>query len=59
VCKQKPVAAAEADAADVSFATLFGAVGTGMPGIGFSVVEDSVRGLVAPMDTELAVSTAD
>ena len=47
------------DAADVSFATLFGSVRTHMPGIQFSAVDDPAQGFVAPVDTELAVSTAD
>jgi transglutaminase-like putative cysteine protease len=47
------------DAADVSFATIFGPVRTGMPIVKFEAVEDAASGLVAPMRTELAVSTAD
>jgi transglutaminase-like putative cysteine protease len=46
------------DAADVSFATIFGPVRTGMPRVEFSAVEDAARGFVAPVATELAVSTA-
>ncbi|MEO8751282.1 MAG: transglutaminase family protein, partial [Casimicrobiaceae bacterium] len=46
------------DAADVSFATIFGPVRTGMPRVEFSAVEDTTRGFVAPVATELAVSTA-
>jgi len=46
------------DAADVSFATIFGPVRTGMPTVAFEAIEDSAQGLVAPVPTELAVSTA-
>jgi transglutaminase-like putative cysteine protease len=46
------------DAADVSFATIFGPVRTGMPQIAFEAIEDPAQGLVAPVRTELAVSTA-
>lgn len=46
------------DAADVSFATIFGPVRTGMPTVSFEAVEDPVAGYVAPVHTELAVSTA-
>jgi len=46
------------DAADVSFATIFGPVRTGMPRVEFSAVDDPARGFVAPIGTELAVSTA-
>ncbi len=47
------------DAADVSFATIFGPVRTGMPIVAFDAVEDAANGLVSPVVTELAVSTAD
>jgi transglutaminase-like putative cysteine protease len=47
------------DAADVSFATMFGPVRTHPPRIQFATVHDPDRGFVAPTDTELAVSTAD
>jgi transglutaminase-like putative cysteine protease len=47
------------DAADVSFATIFGPVATGMPLVRVTCVEDPSRGLVAPVATDLAVSTAD
>jgi transglutaminase-like putative cysteine protease len=47
------------DAADVSFATIFGPVRTGMSIVAFEAVEDSASGLVSPVVTELAVSTAD
>jgi len=46
------------DAADVSFATIFGPVRTGMPRVEFSAVDDPARGFVTPVATELAVSTA-
>ena len=47
------------DVADVSFATLFGPVRTGMPHVRYEVVEDPEQGIGLPMATELAVSTAD
>ena len=47
------------DAADVSFATIFGPVRTGMPCVRVSAVDDAVQGFRAPVPTELAVSTAD
>jgi transglutaminase-like putative cysteine protease len=47
------------DAAEVSFATIFGPVATGMPRIEVDAVEDPARGLIAPPATDLAVSTAD
>jgi len=46
------------DAADVSFATIFGPVRTGMPTVSFEAVEDAAAGYLAPAPTELAVSTA-
>ena len=46
------------DAAEVSFATIFGPVRTGMPRVEVSAVDDPTRGFVAPVGTELAVSTA-
>ena len=46
------------DAADVSFATIFGPVRTGMPHVACDAVEDTGQGLVAPAHTDLAVSTA-
>lgn len=46
------------DAADVSFATIFGPVQTGMPTVAFEAIEDPSSGYVTPMPTELAVSTA-
>lgn len=47
------------DAADVSFATIFGPVRTGMPIVKFDAVDDPANGFVPPVSTELAVSTAD
>jgi transglutaminase-like putative cysteine protease len=46
------------DAADVSFATIFGPVRTGMPKVEFSAVTDPGNNVLPPVDTELAVSTA-
>lgn len=46
------------DAADVSFATVFGPVRTGMPVVAFEVADDAASGYVRPVRTELAVSTA-
>ena len=46
------------DAADVSFATIFGPVQTGMPTLTFSAVEDPSAGVTLPRPTSLAVSTA-
>lgn len=46
------------DAADVSFATIFGPVRTGMPVVAFEAVDDPANGLVPPVRTDLAVSTA-
>jgi transglutaminase-like putative cysteine protease len=46
------------DAAEVSFATLFGPVETTMPRVRYGLIEDPVRGYTAPIRTELAVSTA-
>ena len=47
------------DAADVSFATIFGPVRTGMPIVSFDAIDDPANGLLPPVCTELAVSTAD
>jgi len=47
------------DAADVSFATLFGPVRSGMPYVRYAPVEEPALGIGLPMATELAVSTAD
>lgn len=46
------------DAADVSFATIFGPVSTGMPIVRFDAVEDAAAGIALPRPTTLAVSTA-
>jgi transglutaminase-like putative cysteine protease len=46
------------DAADVSFATIFGPVRTGMPRVEFNAVEDAQNGVVLPSHCDLAVSTA-
>jgi hypothetical protein len=46
------------DAADVSFATIFGPVRTGMPRLEFSADEDLRNGVVLPSHSDLAVSTA-
>jgi len=47
------------DAADVSFATVFGPVRMGMPRVRYASVHDPLLGILAPTSTELAVSTAD
>ena len=47
------------DAADVSFATLFGPVQAGMPIVRYTPVDDPVLGIGLPVSTELAVSTAE
>jgi len=44
------------DAADVSFATIFGPVQAGIPRVSFDAIED--EGLARPVPTSLAVSTA-
>lgn len=46
------------DAAEVSFARIFGPVRTGMPLVVFSAVEDPAAGIALPRATSLAVSTA-
>jgi len=46
------------DAAEVSFATIFGPVHTGMPVITVDATDDPSRRLVLPVNTGLAVSTA-
>jgi transglutaminase-like putative cysteine protease len=46
------------DAADVSFATIFGPVLTSAPRIEIVAEEDPANGFAPPVDTELAVSTA-
>ena len=47
------------DAADVSFATIFGPVRTGMPRLSITADEDPSNGFSIPAHTDLAVSTAD
>ena len=47
------------DAAEVSFATIFGSVRTAMPRVTISAIDDPAAGVVTPMSTDLAVSTAD
>lgn len=46
------------DAADVSFATIFGPVRTGMPRVAFDALDDPAGGVTSPVRTKLAVSTA-
>lgn len=46
------------DAAEVSFATMFGDVRAGMPRVAFAAVEDVEAGISRPLPTALAVSTA-
>jgi transglutaminase-like putative cysteine protease len=46
------------DAADVSFATIFGPVRTGMPRISIRADDQPAHGFTLPARTELAVSTA-
>ncbi len=47
------------DAADVSFATIFGPVSTGPPKVDIGAVDDPMNGYALPLPTDLAVSTAD
>jgi transglutaminase-like putative cysteine protease len=47
------------DAADVSFATMFGQVRSGMPQVAFAAAEDVAAGIMLPLNTSLAVSTAE
>lgn len=47
------------DAADVSFATIFGPVTPYAPLIGIEAVEDNARGIAAPLRNDEALSTAD
>ncbi len=47
------------DAADVSFATIFGPARTGMPKVRIDADEDAANGFALPTRTDLAVSTAD
>jgi len=46
------------DAADASFATMFGAVRSGMPRVAFAAADDPGAGVARPEPTNLAVSTA-
>lgn len=46
------------DAADVSFATMFGEVRGTMPAVSFRAIEDVAAGVSLPCPTDLAVSTA-
>lgn len=46
------------DAADVSFATMFGTVRAGMPRVTFAAGDDPAAGIARPAPTTLAVSTA-
>lgn len=46
------------DAADVAFATIYGAVRTHAPAVSVRAVDDPARGIRAPQPTTLAVSTA-
>ena len=46
------------DAADVSFATMFGPVRSTMPAVSFRAIEDVEDGISLPYPTTLAVSTA-
>jgi transglutaminase-like putative cysteine protease len=46
------------DAADVSFATIFGPVKTGIPRIEYGAEVDRMRGICLPAETDMAVSTA-
>jgi transglutaminase-like putative cysteine protease len=47
------------DAADASFATLFGSVRCGMPVVSIRSIVDPAQGIAAPEPTDMAVSTAD
>ena len=47
------------DAAETSFATIFGPVLTGMPKVEYDAIDDPINGLALPGSTQLAVSTAD
>jgi transglutaminase-like putative cysteine protease len=46
------------DAADVSFATIFGPVRTVMPRVVIEADHDPANGFTLPVHTELAISTA-
>jgi transglutaminase-like putative cysteine protease len=47
------------DAADASFATIFGNVRCGAPAISIRSIVDTAQGMLAPVRTDSAVSTAD
>ena len=47
------------DAAETSFATIFGPVQTGTPRVEYGAIDDPINGFVLPVGTNLAVSTAD
>jgi len=47
------------DAADVAFATMFGAVRGGPPKVAFAAADDPSAGIARPQPTRLAVSTSD
>jgi len=47
------------DAADVSFATIFGPVRTSMPRVVITADDDPANGYLLPLRTDLAVATAD
>ncbi len=47
------------DAADVSFATIFGAVSTFAPLIGIEAIEDNLKGFAMPLACADALSTSD
>ena len=47
------------DAAEASFATMFGPVQHGMPKVEYSAVDDPINGFALPTKTKLAVSTAE
>ena len=47
------------DAAETSFATIFGPVQTGMPRVEYGAIDDPINGFALPAATNLAVSTAD
>jgi transglutaminase-like putative cysteine protease len=47
------------DAAEVSFATIFGPVKSGMPQVSFAAAEDAAHGIVLPQPTQFAVSTCE
>lgn len=47
------------DAAETSFATIFGPVLTGMPRVEYDAVDDPINGFALPASTKLAVSVSD